>query len=181
MDHMSEYLEQFLIWYHLIQAKTSPSRISTRKIPPKKARAADEALELVTGHGVGVVLALVVGVFDVVVVVVPFVVVGVVVVVPLVVVVVDVFVVPFAVVDVVVVVPFVVVEVIVVVFPFVVVVVDNVVVPFVAAVVVLVVIVIVVEGDVVVELVSFSADAEAKKNKTRSTLIAGMVTTWAHI
>ena len=55
MAHKSEYLERFLIWYHFIQAKTSPSRITTVKTPPKKAPA-EEELELVTGHGVGVVL-----------------------------------------------------------------------------------------------------------------------------
>ena len=56
MAHKSEYLECFLIWYHFIQAKASPSRITTRKIPPKKAPTESEELELETGHGfVGVV------------------------------------------------------------------------------------------------------------------------------
>ena len=55
MAHKSEYLECFLIWYHFIQAKASPSRITTRKIPPKKAPTESEELELETGHGFGVV------------------------------------------------------------------------------------------------------------------------------
>jgi len=55
MAHKSEYLECFLIWYHFIQAKASPSRITTRKIPPKKAPTEPEELEVETGHGFGVV------------------------------------------------------------------------------------------------------------------------------
>ena len=43
----SKYLEYFLSWYHVIQAKPSASRITTVKIPPKKARAAEELEELV--------------------------------------------------------------------------------------------------------------------------------------
>ena len=62
MAHKSEYLECFLIWYHLIQAKASPSRITTRKIPPKKAPTESEELELETGHGFGVVGSVVGGV-----------------------------------------------------------------------------------------------------------------------
>jgi len=125
------------------------------KTPPKKAPA-DEALELVTGHGVGLVVNVVVVV---------------------------VFVVLFVVIEVVVVVvvPFVVVEVVVVV-PFVVVFVDVAVVPFVVVVVVVIVpFAVVVDGGGGVEVVSFLADAEAKKNKTRSTLIAGMVTTYSSV
>merc|ERR1712037_759460 len=50
-----KYLEYFLRWYHFIQAKASPSRITTRKIPPKKAPTESDELELETGHGFGVV------------------------------------------------------------------------------------------------------------------------------
>jgi len=53
-----KYLEYFLRWYHFIQAKASPSRITTRKIPPKKAPT-EEELELETEHGFGVVVGLV--------------------------------------------------------------------------------------------------------------------------
>jgi len=41
-DEKSKYLEYFLIWYHLITAKARASRITTVKIPPKKARATEE-------------------------------------------------------------------------------------------------------------------------------------------
>ena len=46
-DEKSKYLECFLRWYHLIQAKPRASRITTVKIPPRKARAAEEPEELV--------------------------------------------------------------------------------------------------------------------------------------
>jgi len=50
-DEKSKYLEYFLIWYHLITAKPRASRITTVKIPPKKARATEEELvDVVTGQ-----------------------------------------------------------------------------------------------------------------------------------
>merc|ERR1719150_2319521 len=49
------YLKNFLLWYHLMRAKTSTSRSTTMKTPPKKARAGEE-LELVAVHGIGVIV-----------------------------------------------------------------------------------------------------------------------------
>merc|ERR1712181_20410 len=75
-DEKSKYLEYFLFWYHLMTAKTIASRITTAKIPPKKARAASEELEElvdVTGQlvagGFGMVLLAVLLVLELLVVV----------------------------------------------------------------------------------------------------------------
>merc|ERR1712088_1256169 len=49
------YLKNFLLWYHLMRAKTSTSRSTTMNTPPKKA-SAGEVLELVAVHGIGVIV-----------------------------------------------------------------------------------------------------------------------------
>merc|ERR1719510_1643973 len=54
-EEKSWYLKNFLLWYHLMRAKTSTSRSTTMKTPPKKASAGEE-LELVAVHGIGVVV-----------------------------------------------------------------------------------------------------------------------------
>merc|ERR1719510_2765407 len=54
-EEKSWYLKNFLLWYHLMRAKTSTSRSTTMKTPPKKA-SAGEGLELVAVHGIGVIV-----------------------------------------------------------------------------------------------------------------------------
>merc|ERR1712165_284719 len=54
-EEKSWYLKNFLLWYHLMRAKTSTSRSTTMKTPPKKA-SAGEVLELVAVHGIGVIV-----------------------------------------------------------------------------------------------------------------------------
>merc|ERR550517_900976 len=49
------YLKNFLLWYHLMRAKTSTSRSTTMKTPAKKASAGEE-LDLVAVHGIGVIV-----------------------------------------------------------------------------------------------------------------------------
>merc|ERR1712165_649160 len=54
-EEKSWYLKNFLLWYHLMRAKTSTSRSTTMKTPPKKDSAGEE-LELVAVHGIGVIV-----------------------------------------------------------------------------------------------------------------------------